>query len=75
VENLKRISEFASASTQYLVPSTQVALFFAGYRVLGTRYFLLRLAHPAQLIHRPIAKHGLAVDVALIDGTEVAAVV
>jgi hypothetical protein len=33
------------------------------------------LSHSAQLIHRPVAEYGLAIDKALIDRAEIAAVV
>ena len=34
-----------------------------------------RLPDPAELIHRPVAEHRLAVDKALVDRTKVAAVI
>src|ERR1700689_178080 len=37
--------------------------------------FPTNLPHPAQLVHRPISKHGLAVDIALIHRPEIAAVI
>src|SRR5258708_28105116 len=33
------------------------------------------LPHPSQLIHRPVPEDGLAVNIALVDGAEIAAVV